>query len=275
MLYNLAEKRDRLKPAEIDLGAGSSVYNRLGKGEGAFRFPDVTVGFVLNRSPRHRGAFGRDGRIDMPMEAGQGWVLPAGLDGSAEWGQDLDFLNVHLREDAFAKVGASSFPDLQIVSQLDDPAVVTLAMNLHESAAMDDSVARMYRDTMTLALAAHVMKTYGATVEAPSANSLDPRMRRAVEFIEQNIAKDITLDAIASVAGMSAFHFARSFKTVIGLPPHGFVLKRRVELARALLKSTTLPIVEIAFRVGYENVSHFTQVFRKQSGMTPGQFRTA
>jgi AraC family transcriptional regulator len=275
MLYNLADKRDRLKQETLDLGVGRSDYLRMPKGEATFRFPEVTVGFILNRSPKHRGAFGRDGRIGMPMEAGQGWVLPAGLDGSAEWGQDLDFLNVHIHDAAFTKVGAETVPDLQIVSQLDDPAVVTLAMNLHESAAMEDSIARMYRETMTLALAAHVMKTYGAKVEAAPAAALDPRMRRAIDFIEQNIAKDITLDDIASVATMSAFHFARSFKTVTGLPPHGFVLKRRVELAKALLKSTTLPIVEVAYRVGYENVSHFTQVFRKQSGMTPGAFRTA
>jgi AraC family transcriptional regulator len=85
----------------------------------------------------------------------------------------------------------------------------------------------------------------------------------------------VSLERLADIAAMSPFHFARSFKKATGMPPHQFLASRRIERAKHLLKMTGLPIVEVAFRVGYENVSHFTQLFRRMTGGTPGQFRTA
>jgi AraC family transcriptional regulator len=102
----------------------------------------------------------------------------------------------------------------------------------------------------------------------------DARLARAVDRIEADLTGDLSLDELAAAAGMSVFHFARSFKAVTGEAPHRFVMRRRIERAKILLRTTALPVAEIAFRVGWENVSHFGQAFRGVTGVTPGSFRS-
>ncbi len=277
MLVNLGAKRERLTPGGAKGRGAATVYHRLPAGEDGFCFPEVTLGFVLNASPRHRGAFGTDGRVAMPFQPGMGWVLPAGLDGSAEWGNALDFLNIHLDPALFDRIEPGARPEIRMVAQLSDPTIVTLALNLHEAGGQDDAVSALYRDSLALALGAHVLRSYAVEATRPETedNGIDHRLQRAVDYIEANIAADITLDDIAAAAAMSPFHFARRFKAALGAPPHRYLLVRRIERAKVLLRTTKLPVVEVAFRVGYENISHFTQIFRRLVGQTPGAFRAA
>jgi AraC family transcriptional regulator len=273
MLIPVSQKREVLKPGVVALNGGQSSYLRLGSGEGGFRFDDLTFGFVLNRVATHKARYGSDKTRAMPLEAGMGWIIPGGVDGYCAWTDQNDFVNLTISGDLLDKVSGGSAPAIRIASQINDPTLVQLALNLHENVAASDAVSAMYRETMVLATAAHVLKTYGEDVNAPQAVSLDPRLQRCIDYIEANLGADISLDTLAGIAAMSPFHFARSFKAATGLPPHKFLAVRRVERAKTLLKTTTLPVVEIAFRVGYENTSHFTQVFRLQAGITPGAFR--
>lgn len=72
---------------------------------------------------------------------------------------------------------------------------------------------------------------------------------------------------------MTPFTSVRSIKSAVGLPPHIFLASRRIEQAKALLLTTTFPAAESAWRIGYESVSHFTQMFRTLTGTRRGQFR--
>jgi AraC family transcriptional regulator len=96
-----------------------------------------------------------------------------------------------------------------------------------------------------------------------------------VERIETDLTGDLSLETLASVAGFSVFHFAKSFKAATGQPPHAFVMSRRVERAKVLLKTTSLPLLEIAYRVGWENAAHFSTAFKRATGLTPGAFRAS
>lgn len=78
---------------------------------------------------------------------------------------------------------------------------------------------------------------------------------------------------LARVSGVSAAHFARSFKQAFGLPPHRYLLTRRVERAIALLRDTDLSITEVAFRVGWESLGTFGRTFRDITGASPGAVR--
>ena len=71
------------------------------------------------------------------------------------------------------------------------------------------------------------------------------------------------------MAGMSLFHFSRSFKQSTGLPPHQYILRRRIEHAKSLLKTNELGIAEIGQRLGFSDQSHFKMIFRKFVGATP------
>lgn len=99
------------------------------------------------------------------------------------------------------------------------------------------------------------------------------RLRRVTDYIREHLDQDLTLAQLGAVVYMSPFHFARLFKSTTGLPPHRFVLRARVDHARALLTDPTLSIQHVAQVVGFRTPSHFTAVFRRVTGTTPRAYR--
>ena len=100
------------------------------------------------------------------------------------------------------------------------------------------------------------------------------RLGRVIEYIQQNLDKGLSLAELAGVVYMSPYHFARLFKRSTGMPPHRFVIRQRIDRARACLAGPDLPIAEISRMVGFRTASHFSTVFRCVTGVTPGGYRT-
>jgi transcriptional regulator of acetoin/glycerol metabolism len=112
--------------------------------------------------------------------------------------------------------------------------------------------------------------------EAPSSSrgGLPPQMARRIrEYIDARTSENITLEAMAEQAGLSLFHFARAFRQSFGMPPHSYLLHRRVARAHRLLQQTELPVSEIALSTGFSDQSHLAKHFRRLTGMAPGQAR--
>jgi AraC-like DNA-binding protein len=101
------------------------------------------------------------------------------------------------------------------------------------------------------------------------------RLRAVVEYIEEHLDGRPTLEQLAAVVGLNPYHFARQFKAATGLPPHQYVIARRVERARQLLQAgTDLSLAEVALHAGFSDQSQFSHHFKRLVGVTPGQFRT-
>ncbi|WP_077047255.1 AraC family transcriptional regulator [Pseudomonas sp. KK4] len=99
--------------------------------------------------------------------------------------------------------------------------------------------------------------------------------RLLVEYIDSHLADAISLGQLAALCALSEYHFARMFRESFGLPPHQYVLARRLSRARDLLRSTSQPLGEIALACGFASASHFTNRFRQTLGGTPGEYRQA
>jgi AraC family transcriptional regulator len=97
--------------------------------------------------------------------------------------------------------------------------------------------------------------------------------RATREYIETNLAKDITLVELAGVARLSPYHFARAFKTSVGASPHRYHLLRRVDRAKQLLSDPDLSVAQIAAMVGFKGATQFGSTFRRLTGMTPTAYR--
>ncbi|WP_116121447.1 AraC family transcriptional regulator [Paraburkholderia sp. BL6669N2] len=95
------------------------------------------------------------------------------------------------------------------------------------------------------------------------------QLARAKELIDNNLSGAVSLAFLAMECGMSANHFARSFKQSVGIAPHRWLLLRRVEMAKRLLERGSMSISEIASLAGFADQSHLTRVFYKGVGMTP------
>lgn len=99
------------------------------------------------------------------------------------------------------------------------------------------------------------------------------RLKRVVEYVDTHISEQITLGGLAAAAGMSRMYFASQFRVATGLRPHDYVLHKRIERAQHLLVTTSDPLVEIAFSVGFQTQAHFTTIFKKIAGNTPLRWR--
>lgn len=99
--------------------------------------------------------------------------------------------------------------------------------------------------------------------------------RQLVEHIDQQLAEPISLGQLAGLCALSEYHFARMFRESFGLPPHQYLLARRLARARELLRGGSLPLGEIALACGFSSASHFTNRFRQAMGATPGEYRQA
>jgi AraC family transcriptional regulator len=124
-------------------------------------------------------------------------------------------------------------------------------------------------------LRAHINVQRSDEIELSRAGMVDRRLRRSIEFMNDNCGRELSLSEIASAAYLSDFHFARLFKKLSGMTPHAYLAMLRVERARRLLAETDMPIIEVGAQVGYASQSHFTKVFREATGITPRAFRKA
>lgn len=99
------------------------------------------------------------------------------------------------------------------------------------------------------------------------------RLLRAKDRIDAASSEDWPVSRLASVSGISEAHFARSFRQAFGVPPHRYLLTRRIERAKALLRDTDLPVIEIAFQTGWNSLGTFGRIFRDITGESPTEFR--
>jgi AraC family transcriptional regulator len=99
------------------------------------------------------------------------------------------------------------------------------------------------------------------------------KQKLVVEYIEQHLAEQISLRALARLAKLSPYHFAHAFRHSFGTPPHRYHMTRRMKHAQELLLQSALPVTQIGFRVGFRETSSFTRAYRRYAGITPSEFR--
>lgn len=97
-------------------------------------------------------------------------------------------------------------------------------------------------------------------------------LRRVRAFIEDHIGERISLDELAHQAGVSRFHFARQFRLSTGESPMGYLRRMRIERSKSILQTRDSTIAEVAARLGFSDQSHFTRIFGRLVGVSPGSF---
>ncbi len=133
-----------------------------------------------------------------------------------------------------------------------------------------------YIQTLGAALAIHLTRKYSMQGPPRSASRRPvarPGLAPVLAYIEQKMDERLTLSTLASVARLSLFAFVRRFKGATGLPPHRYLIRRRVERAKVLLTDAALSIADVALRCGFGDQSAFTTAFRRVTQQTPRAFR--
>jgi AraC family transcriptional regulator len=99
------------------------------------------------------------------------------------------------------------------------------------------------------------------------------KQRLVLEYIEEHLAEEISVPALAKLARLSPYHFSRAFRNSFGMPPHRYHRARRMNRAQELLLGSTLPVTQIGVRIGFRETSSFTRAYRRHAGITPSEFR--
>jgi AraC-like DNA-binding protein len=133
----------------------------------------------------------------------------------------------------------------------------------------------LFIDTAYVSVAAQLFGDFLPEKHRTAHKISDVRLKRVVEFIEANLNHSLSLDQLSDIACMSSAHFARAFKLALREPPHAYVLRRRVEKAKDLLRYSAIPIAFVAHECGFSSQAHLTEHFRTRVGTSPAQFRKA
>ena len=184
---------------------------------------------------------------------------------------------VDFEETALERIAPEAFegaerlrPDL--VAHRDDDASYLAALAVHQlrlGTAMDN----LYVDALTLALVVRSLGLALSGVRPVSTGGTDPRIERALGFIEENLEEKLTVQSIATEAAMSPSWFQTAFKTATGRPVFAHVRERRLERARTLLADRRLSLSQIAYACGFSSHSHMTRLFTAKYGITPTEMR--
>jgi AraC family transcriptional regulator len=220
---------------------------------------------------------------DMPPPAGSITVVPAGSSVLVRWNGSRDSLFVFLEPSLVTRVAVESFeldPSRTVVPPLDGlnaPELRSWMLAVDAELKSGGAGGSLMAESLANVLAVHLIRhTTGARRLPASAHGVLPRrkVRTVIEYIMENLEDSPTLDQMAAIVHLSPYHFARQFKAATGLPPHQYVLTRRVERAQHLLRANgELGLAEIALRVGFTDQSHFSFHFKRIVGVTPGRFR--
>ncbi len=98
-------------------------------------------------------------------------------------------------------------------------------------------------------------------------------INRAISFLKENYNRDYSLESVAQTANLSPYHFIRVFKSTTGKTPYDYLLDIKVEKASHLLKSNKISVTEACFMCGFNNLEHFSSVFKRKTGMLPSQYK--
>jgi AraC family transcriptional regulator len=242
--------------------------------------------FGLYRSGRHR-ILRKVGR-----QAVEGWtdpgtinLMPPGIEGTWE-AEASSRATVLLMPQAFlSRVIVEHYGidsgKVEIAKQflIRDPVIEGIMMNLAAEMGNGAPSGRLYAESACEYLAHHIVRYYssisGAALRSGPVGGLPPRrLKRVLEYIEDNLGGSIGLRQLANLAGVSPRHFERAFRQSLDIPPYAYVLERRLQVARDLLVGKSgVTIGEIAMQLGFSSASHLSSAFRRRIGCSPSDYR--
>ncbi|TPN83251.1 helix-turn-helix transcriptional regulator [Mesorhizobium sp. CU2] len=159
-----------------------------------------------------------------------------------------------------------------------EPVFVELGRSLLPAFERPEEPSRLFVDHVLTASALHLLTGHAGAIAAHRVRKggLAPwQQRRVIELLDSNLSGDISLEDLATACKLSARHFTRAFTQSNGMPPHRWMLGRRVERAKEMMTRGRQPIEEIARLTSFANQSHFTRVFTQVVGESPAAWRRA
>jgi AraC family transcriptional regulator len=216
------------------------------------------------------------------LEPGSVWFCPAGEAFTHRVAEPCEFAAVSIAPSHFEHlVGADGNEisdgaphiDLRRAYSVRTPQMEYLTRALVVEADRGNPSGLPFVEALVTAVSLQIVQLAG--VRAPRAASVRGGLssvarRRVLELIDARLEQGVSIDELAREAGLSPSHFMRAFKQAFGHPPHRHILTQRLERARWLIEQADASLSDIALRTGFADQAHFTRLFKRQFGVTPG-----
>jgi AraC family transcriptional regulator len=206
-------------------------------------------------------------------------IVPAGMDGSWEDDADCQILRLSLHPSLLHQVAESLGRDISKIEllprlQVRDVRIEAIGWAVKadlEAVAPSDP---LYIDLLASALAVRLIETASGSSPEPESRR-EPKLssrqlRTLTEFVETNLHQKLRLTELAKVAGVGVTRLKTLFRNSTGVPVHQYVIRRRVEYARALIATSAMPASEVAAAAGFAHQSHMASTMRRLLGQSPG-----
>lgn len=209
------------------------------------------------------------------MLHGEMTLMPCGVPSQWSWNSTCDRLDVMVPADVFGDESAL----LDVVDRrvFRDSEMETICRRLYKEVSLGGMADRLLVESLVMQLGVLLLRRHSTAPQ--EAGSIYPggltrcQARRILDYIESNLSRDLTLRELAGTANLSPHHFARMFKRTVGTAPHRYVVERRVEHAKRMLRTRGgVSLVEVGLSMGFCNQSHFTSAFSRVVGVTPARF---
>lgn len=264
------------------------AFTRL-LGDGAFRGrtlptpPEDAFAFHVALAPMRAGEIWIDGKHSKLAAASPGdtFVYDLTANATASLTPPYDFLRFYLPvatlDELTYERGLRRIGGLCTTSQgIQDPVMRGLAWSITGAVQEQSGASCLFVDAIALAFHTHAARSYGENPESGSAaaTGLAPwQVRRALAFIEAHLDGDPSIADLARECRLSASHFGYAFRRAVGVPPHRWLTKQRIERAKGFLRGGDMQLAQIALACGFGDQSHFTTTFTRHEGHGPGKWR--
>jgi AraC family transcriptional regulator len=220
------------------------------------------------------------------VEPGTIWFCPVGvLEEDIIVSQWHDALHIYLPPERFAQLseergGAISRPEaVPYIGGLYNESIRRIGLGLLAHLEAPGAAGTVLTDTLSLELTACVVDNYSGdarkVVPGNEQRRLDRRrLRRVLDYMTAHFEEDVGLNDLAEAACLSPFHFMRVFRNTMGVPPHRYLSRMRLERAKTLLSLKEVPIAQIALACCFSSQSNFTRAFHRATGSTPQAYRS-
>ncbi|CCB66800.1 protein of unknown function [Hyphomicrobium sp. MC1] len=271
--------RQRSFAASSVLAVGHFHFDGLAEEVEAPELPFHYISVTLSGPLRIEARLGGE-KVEARVLPGQSMILAAGRSNIWRWDQPTEEAHVFLRADFLDGVAADiGRRRVEILNRMafNDVYLRHTILSLADEMTRFGSISTIFFDMAAELLARRILLRHcqrnfeGATNRAGALTA--KQLRRVLSLVHDRLADDISLDDLASAAGLSRFHFVRAFKAAVGKPPHRWLVGLRIERAKELLLVRDMTIIEVAACVGFDSQSHFGQVFLDQVGMCPRDWR--
>ncbi len=214
--------------------------------------------------------------FDGVMASGMTYVCRPSQTLHAEFAGPVDFLHLYVASGSIPRQRAEEatlgmYNEASPATMLSHDALIDHLARAVQTA--EDGADNSYIETLAWAIVVRAAQI------RPRGARVSPlpkwRLRRVIDYIEAHISEAISLLDLAAAAGLSRTHFTAQFRLATGCRPHDFILLRRIEVAKRLLLETSRELVDIALTVGFQAQAHFSTVFKRLVGETPGRWRRA